>query len=122
MENILQIKGEQWKKVTGYENYLVSNYGRVYSKYRNKLINPYQKKNNYFYVRLTDNKKTKDMRLHRLIAETFVENPDNKPYIHHKDVNKSNNHADNLMWVTMQEHFKIHKELKQQKKKGENNK
>ena len=69
MENILQIKGEQWKKVTGYENYLVSNYGRVYSKYRNKLINPYQKKNNYFYVRLTDNKKTKDMRLHRLIEE-----------------------------------------------------
>lgn len=44
--------------------------------------------------------------IHRLVGEAFVENPYNKPEIHHKDNNPKNNHFTNLMWVTRKENLK----------------
>ncbi len=57
-------------------------------------------------------------RLHRLIATAFHSNPDNKPIVHHIDCNVKNNKAENLLWVTEEEHKAIHDELR---KKGNNN-
>lgn len=48
--------------------------------------------------------------VHRLVAETFIPNPENKPEVHHRDRNPSNNHYTNLQWVTKKEHDDIHLE------------
>lgn len=52
---------------------------------------------------LKDNKQCKRY-VHRLVAETFLPNPDSKPHVHHIDENKQNNHISNLRWVTAMEH------------------
>ena len=72
-----------------YEGFEVSNLGRIKSlNYQNtgkaKLRTPVERKDGYFQVGLRKNKKTKTCLVHRLVAETFLENPENKPYINHK--------------------------------------
>lgn len=57
----------------------------------------------YLTVRLTDTTKVKTHRVHRLVAQAFIPNPDNKPFVNHKDSNRQNNHVDNLEWVTAKE-------------------
>lgn len=54
----------------------------------------------YHQISLSINKKQKSYRVHRLVALTFLENPDNKPQVNHKDGIKSNNLLDNLEWAT----------------------
>ena len=79
--------------------YQVSNWGRILSLNYNgtgkaKLMNPGTDTNGYFYVGLWKNGKRKTCRVHRLVAETFLENPENKPCINHKiegDVGKKIN-------------------------------
>lgn len=98
---------EIWKNIPEYEGlYQVSNFGRVksldrfnYKGHHNleKILKPVKNvKNNYLYVTLCKNKKTKTFSLHRLVAICFIPNPDNLPVINHKDGNKSNNSVDNL--------------------------
>ena len=72
-----------------YENYQVSNLGRLMSlNYKrtgkSELLNPYKRKDGYLQVALCKNKIPQDFLLHRIIAETFLPNPDNKPCINHK--------------------------------------
>lgn len=115
---IENLEGEIWKDIKNYEGlYQVSNYGRVkslerYTEYQNCLSNDrigIKSKVNgkimvgtirfgYHYVGLTKNGKTKHFRVHRLVAEAFIENPNNLPIINHKDENKQNNRVDNLEW------------------------
>lgn len=116
MKRVRSKKGEQWRKVKDYDKYLVSNYGRVYSENRSRLLKP-DNSRRYLAMKLTKDGKAKNVLIHKIVAQAFVPNPDNKPYIHHKDVNVLNNHADNLMWVTMQEHIKLHRELRQQQRR-----
>jgi hypothetical protein len=97
---------EQWVDVKGYEGlFKVSNHGRVYGIQRSKYIVPNVDNIGYYGARLTVNKVTVRKRLHRLVAEHFIPNPDNKPEVNHKDRDKSNNHIDNLEWVTHSENI-----------------
>lgn len=57
----------------------------------------------YEEVKVSVNNKTKHYKVHRMVAETFIPNPDNKPFINHKDGNKLNNHVSNLEWCTKEE-------------------
>lgn len=97
--------------------YQVSNLGKVKSLPReitqyngHSLITYYSKEkilkpilsNNYYNVGLCKNGKVKTMRIHRLVAETFIPNPDSLPEINHKDENKLNNNVQNLEWCTRQ--------------------
>ena len=92
---------EQWRTAVYdgelYEGlYKVSNLGRILSlDYRNTgkpgLMNPSTDKDGYFKVGLSKNGKTKKCSVHRLIAETFLENPENLPEVNHKDEDKTNN-------------------------------
>ena len=79
-----------------YEGYKVSNFGRILSlNYKNtgkaKLMTPVTDKDGYLQVILYKNGESKTCRVHRLVAETFLPNPENLPEVNHKDENKKNN-------------------------------
>lgn len=89
---------EEWKEIKGFEGiYEVSNLGRI-RRYLKPAINNLGYKHLALMKNATDEKK--EYLLHRLVAEAFIPNPDNLPYINHKDENPSNNHVDNLEWCT----------------------
>ena len=95
-----------WKDIPGYEGvYQVSNTGKVRSlNYRGtgktKILKQSTSKHGYKKVVLYKNKKGKTYLVHRLIAQTFIPNPNNWPQVNHKDENKTNNVAWNLEWCT----------------------
>lgn len=114
---------EVWKPVKGYETlYKISDQGNVKSldrkvryeknqkiltrkvnqKYKNKRIN----NRGYIEVRLSKDSICKTKMLHNLLAEAFIRNPHNKPYINHIDGDKTNNSLLNLEWVTHSENMK----------------
>ena len=95
---------EVWKDVVGYEGlYKVSNFGNVMSLKGKKplLMKPAQKGNGYLYVGLNlYNKPRKNFYVHRLVAQTFLPNPQNLPFVNHKDEIKTNNRVSNLEFCT----------------------
>jgi hypothetical protein len=79
-------KNKIWKPLQKFENdYYISDYGDIFSIYKNKIINPYITKHGYYRIGLKDNKK---YLIHRLVAETFIQNPENKPQVNHINGNK----------------------------------
>ena len=103
---------EIWKDIEGYEGlYQVSNLGRVKSLKRiTKIPNAMRKQDEkiikpkttgyYYHVKLCKNGQVKNFTIHRLVAKTFIPNPENLPCINHKDENKLNNVVSNLEWCT----------------------
>lgn len=90
---------EEWKLITDYPNYQVSNFGRIKNIKFNKLLNPCSD-GYYMNVVLSNEGKQKTFRVHKLVAYYFCENINNYICVDHKDLNKLNNHADNLRWVS----------------------
>ena len=93
---------EVWKDCVGFEDYSVSNYGRVYSKRRRRFLKLCVNSSNYKKCVL----KGKNLYVHRLVAQAFLENPDNLEEVNHKDGNKWNNNVNNLEWVSKSENAK----------------
>lgn len=90
---------EYWKPIKNFENlYQVSNLGRV-SNYR-KIMKPYTNNSGYKCIDLTTNSTRKKYLVHRLVAETFLENPEQFKVVNHIDGNKHHNSVDNLEWCT----------------------
>ena len=95
------MKNEVWKDIKGYEgHYQVSDKGRVKSvKFgKEKILKPARDTKGYLAVQLCKNGEIKRCFVHRLVAQTFIQNPNNLPHINHKDEDKTNNSVQNLEW------------------------
>ena len=121
---------EIWRKITGFENYEVSNLGRVRSWVNNrgtkqktpKISKGSLGKTGYSYASLTKNKNHKNIAIHRLVAQEFISNPENKPQVNHINGIKTDNRVENLEWATNRENAR-HAWANNlcQRKKGEKN-
>ena len=106
---------EDWKIIEEYPNYMVSSEGKVKSIERNdgrgrhkkgKILSPRYNASGYITVDLYKNGKPQTFRVNRLVAQVFIPNPDNKPYVDHINGDKTDNRAENLEWVTSSENQK----------------
>lgn len=105
---------EIWKDIDGYEGlYQISSYGRVRSVerevvykngrkhfYKSQIIKPHITAWGYLQVGLHCEDNFKNGRIHRLVAEAFIPNPDNLPQVNHKNEDKTDNRVENLEWCT----------------------
>lgn len=102
---------EIWKDIKGLEGvFIISNLGNVKNIVTNKNVRINKGRGGYKVCGLYYNGETYNRRIHRLVAEAFIPNPENKPQVHHIDENPSNNKVDNLMWVTPKEHGALRSE------------
>ena len=120
---IMKPKKEIWKDITGFEGlYIISSHGNIKSlgrqirqvrsdgsvrvrHYKGRILKPVTNRLGYLMIMLR-NEKQKNCSVHRLVALTFLPNPDNKPEVNHKDGIKSNCRIDNLEWTTHSENMK----------------
>lgn len=100
----IKMDKEEWRDIPGWEGvYQVSNKGNIvslnYNRTRKRRLRiPRIGKGGYLYINLHKSGVTKTMKIHRIVAMTFIPNPKNLPQINHKDENKLNNNAENLEW------------------------
>ena len=88
------------KQIENYLNYYIDENGNVYNDSTQSILKGSIGENGYKYYRLSKNNRKKMFYAHRLVAEYFLENPNNLPVVNHKDGNKLNNNVNNLEWVS----------------------
>jgi hypothetical protein len=93
---------EIWKDCVSAPGYKISNQGRILGK-RGKILNPCLDSYGYFRPGLQTLKGQKSFYVHRLVAEAFIPNPENKPQVNHINGDKEDNRAENLEWCTSAE-------------------
>lgn len=93
---------EYWKVIEGYD-YFISTYGNIENGSTGRILKPGINNHGYYYVTLCKNGKRKKFTIHRLVANAFIDNPNDKQCIDHIDNNRLNNNINNLRWATQSE-------------------
>lgn len=97
------------KDIKGYEGiYAITSCGKVWSYRSKKFLKPRKDKDGYLRINLKLNGSEKTVCIHRLVAETYIPNPDNLPTVDHIDFDRTNNSINNLRWMGI-ENFSRHK-------------
>lgn len=91
------------KDIKGFEDYQITDDGRVWSKKTNKWLKTNLNSHGYYQICIYKNNKQYSLSIHRLIAEAFIPNPYNKPCIDHINTIRTDNRVENLRWVTKKE-------------------
>lgn len=100
------MENEIWKDIPGYEGiYQINEFGEVYMMKYKKIKKTYKNKKNYILIKLSKNNKEKTFGIHQLVACTFLNHSIDgmKKVVNHKDLNKNNNHKDNLEIISNRE-------------------
>ena len=92
-----------YREIEGFPNYYATEDGHIWSGWRNQYVSEILMENGYHRVVLSKHNKSHNFLVHRLVAQAFIPNPDNKPCVNHKDLNRENNSVENLEWVTYKE-------------------
>lgn len=96
-----EVLDEEWRLIAACPNYLVSNYGRVFSNYRGELLaQGFNQETGYLHVGLWNRGKQKSGLVHRLVAIAFIGHPIGKMDVNHLDGDKTYNFVQNLEWAT----------------------
>jgi len=91
-------------EVQGFPDYLIYPDGKVFSKKRNKFLKHKKTNGGYLFVSLSNRgEKPIPKRIHRLVAEYFIPNPENKPEVDHINRIRDDNRIENLRWATRKE-------------------
>lgn len=116
---VIDLPCEEWRIIKSFPNYAVSNYARVKSiatiieykdgrrRHKREQLKKQSNSHGYNVIRLFNqsNKKGTLIPVHRLVAEAFIPNPDNKPFIDHINTKRNDNRIENLHWVTHSENM-----------------
>jgi len=96
-------------QITDYPNYQINSLGEVRNIETLRILKSFKNNQGYFNVNLCKNGIKKEFLVHRLVALAFIENPENKLCVDHRDGNKTNNNLTNLRWATLSENSRNRK-------------
>jgi len=103
-EDLIKLNVEVFRSIENYDNYAVSSFGRVKNVKTDKILKAGLGKRGYFIVVLSDKEhRRKTRNIHRLVTNAFIDNPNDKKCVDHKDNNRTNNRLTNLRWATTKE-------------------